>query len=47
MGALSLWHLAMVAGVIALLFGRNVVSGFMADLGKGIRALRDVHKEET
>lgn len=47
MGALSVWHLVMVVGVITVLFGRNVVSSFMADLGKGIRALRDVHNEES
>lgn len=46
MGAMSLWHWVVVVAVVALLFGRNVISSTMADLGKGLRQLRDINKEQ-
>lgn len=46
MGAMSLWHWVIVVLVIALLFGKNVISSTMADLGKGLRELKNINKEE-
>lgn len=46
MGAMSLWHWAVVVLVIAVLFGRNVISSTLEDVGKGLRKLKDIHKEE-
>lgn len=46
MGSLSVWHWAIVVGVVVLLFGRNVVSNTMADIGKGIKELRKISHEE-
>lgn len=45
-GAMSLWHWLVVVLVITLLFGRNVISSTMADIGKGLRQLKDIHRED-
>ncbi|PZQ55968.1 MAG: twin-arginine translocase TatA/TatE family subunit [Phenylobacterium zucineum] len=42
MGALSIWHIALIVVVFALLFGgRGKISGLMGDTAKGIRAFRE------
>jgi sec-independent protein translocase protein TatA len=42
MGAMSIWHWAIVIVVVALLFGgRGKLSGLMGDAAKGIRAFKD------
>lgn len=49
MGALSIWHIALIVVVALLLFGgRGKISSIMGDTAKGIRAFRDGLKgEET
>lgn len=47
MGAMSLWHWIVVILVITLLFGRNVISSTMADVAKGLKQLKDIHKEDA
>ncbi|MFC0632484.1 twin-arginine translocase TatA/TatE family subunit [Brevundimonas balnearis] len=47
MGAMSIWHWAIVVVVVLLLFGgRGKLSGLMGDAAKGIRAFRDGLKGE-
>ncbi len=47
MGALSPWHIILIAIVVLLLFGgRGKLSGLMGDAAKGIRAFRDGLKGE-
>ncbi|MFT4089703.1 MAG: twin-arginine translocase TatA/TatE family subunit [Asticcacaulis sp.] len=47
MGAMSIWHWAIVAVVALLLFGgRGKLSGLMGDAAKGIRAFKDGLKDE-
>jgi sec-independent protein translocase protein TatA len=46
MGAMSIWHWAIVAGVVCLLFGRNVFSNTMADLGKGLKQLKKINQDD-
>lgn len=46
MGAMSLWHWIVVIVVIALLFGRGMISSTMEDVAKGLKKLKDIHKEE-
>ncbi len=42
MGAMSIWHWAIVIVVVLLLFGgRGKLSGLMGDAAKGIKAFRD------
>lgn len=42
MGALSIWHIALIVVVFALLFGgRGKISSLMGDTAKGIRAFRE------
>lgn len=42
MGALSIWHIALIVVVAAVLFGgRGKISSLMGDTAKGIRAFRD------
>ena len=42
MGAMSIWHWAIVIVVIALLFGgRGKLSGLMGDAAKGIKAFKE------
>lgn len=40
MGAFSIWHLAIVAVVILVLFGKGRLSGLMGDFGKGLGTFR-------
>jgi sec-independent protein translocase protein TatA len=44
-GGMSLWHWIIVAGVVALLFGRGTVTRLMADFGGGLRELKRAGKE--
>lgn len=46
-GAMSLWHWIVVVLVIILLFGRGMISSTMEDVAKGLRKLKDIHKEES
>ncbi|WGM38667.1 twin-arginine translocase TatA/TatE family subunit [Caulobacter sp. NIBR1757] len=47
MGSFSVWHIVIVLGLAALLFGgRGKLSGLMGDAAKGIRAFRDGLKGE-
>ena len=36
MGAMSIWHWAIVLAIVILLFGRGRISALMSDLGRGI-----------
>ena len=47
MGAMSFWHIVVVAALIVLLFGRGKVSDLMGDLGKGIRTFKKEMADET
>ncbi|MER8976261.1 twin-arginine translocase TatA/TatE family subunit [Mesorhizobium sp. M0800] len=40
MGAISLWHWAIVFVVFLIFFGRGRLSSFLGDLGKGIGMFR-------
>jgi sec-independent protein translocase protein TatA len=41
MGALSIWHILIFAGIAVLLFGgRGKISDLMGDVAKGIRSFR-------
>ena len=47
MGAMSIWHWAIVIVVVALLFGgKGKISNLMGDAAKGIRAFRDGLKDD-
>lgn len=46
-GAMSLWHWIVVVLVIILLFGRGMISSTMEDVAKGLKKLKDIHKEES
>ena len=47
MGALSIWHILLIAVVALVLFGgRGKISSIMGDTAKGIRAFRDGLKGE-
>ena len=47
MGAMSIWHWAIVIVVVALLFGgRGKLSGLMGDAAKGIKAFREGLKDD-
>lgn len=47
MGAMSIWHWAIVIVVVAVLFGgRGKLSGIMGDAAKGIRAFKDGLKDD-
>jgi sec-independent protein translocase protein TatA len=42
MGALSIWHILLIAAVALVLFGgRGKISSIMGDTAKGIRAFRE------
>lgn len=48
MGAMSIWHWAIVVVVVLVLFGgRGKLSGIMGDAAKGIRAFKDGLKDDT
>ncbi len=36
----SLWQILLVVALILILFGRNRISGFLGDLGKGISSFK-------
>ncbi len=40
MGTMSFWHIALVALVIVLLFGRGKISDLMGDVAKGIKSFK-------
>ncbi len=40
MGALSIWHILVVAVLVVLLFGRGKISELMGDVAKGIKSFR-------
>jgi sec-independent protein translocase protein TatA len=40
MGGLSLWHWALVVGVVGLMFGGSRVKHLMGEVGKGLRTMR-------
>jgi sec-independent protein translocase protein TatA len=40
MGALSFWHIIIVAAVVILLFGRGKISELMGDVAKGIKSFK-------
>lgn len=47
MGAMSIWHWAIVVVVVLVLFGgRGKLSGIMGDAAKGIRAFKDGLKDD-
>ncbi len=43
---ISIWHLLVVALVIALLFGKGRISSLMEDLGKGVSSFKKGLKGE-
>ena len=48
MGAISIWHWAIVAVIVLLLFGgRGKLSSIMGDAAKGIKAFKDGLKDDT
>jgi sec-independent protein translocase protein TatA len=51
MGALSIWHILIFAGIAVLLFGgRGKISDLMGDVAKGIKSFRQGlsdHDDET
>ncbi len=47
MGAMSIWHWAIVIVIAALLFGgKGKISNLMGDAAKGIKAFREGLKDE-
>lgn len=47
MGSFSIWHWAIVAIVVLLLFGgRGKLSAMMGDAAKGVKAFRDGLKDD-
>lgn len=47
MGAMSIWHWAIVIVVVALLFGgKGKISNLMGDAAKGIKAFREGLKDD-
>lgn len=47
MGAMSVWHWAIVAAIVVLLFGRGRISGLMGDVGKGLGTFKRELKQTT
>jgi sec-independent protein translocase protein TatA len=47
MGALSIWHWAIVLIVIVVFFGRGRISALMGDMGGGIGAFRRELRQGT
>jgi sec-independent protein translocase protein TatA len=46
-GSFSIWHWAIVAIIVLLLFGgRGKLSGLMGDAAKGVKAFKDGLKDE-
>lgn len=47
MGSISIWHWAIVAVIVLLLFGgRGKLSGIMGDAAKGIKAFKEGLKDD-
>jgi len=46
MGGMSIWHWAIVALVVVLLFGGGKLSGLMGDAAKGIKAFKNGLKDD-
>jgi sec-independent protein translocase protein TatA len=46
MGSMSIMHWAIVAAVVALLFGRNKISGLMEDVAHGIKSFKKGMQDE-
>jgi len=40
MGSMSIWHWAIVALIVLVLFGKGRISEMMGDLGKGIKSFK-------
>lgn len=47
MGSFSAFHWIVVAGVVALLFGRGKISGLMGDVAQGIKSFRKGMAEDS
>ena len=37
---LSIWKIAIIGGIVMLLFGKGKISGMMGDLAKGIKSFK-------
>jgi sec-independent protein translocase protein TatA len=37
---LSIWKIAIIGGIVALLFGKGKISGMMGDLAQGIKSFK-------
>ncbi len=46
MGAFSIWHLIIILVIVLVLFGAGKLPRVMADVGKGIKSLKDGIKGE-
>jgi sec-independent protein translocase protein TatA len=46
MGGMSIWHWAIVALLVVLLFGGGKLSGLMGDAAKGIKAFKNGLKDD-
>lgn len=46
MGSMSIWHWAIVALIVLVLFGKGRISEMMGDLGKGIKSFKKGMSEE-
>ena len=43
---LSIWKIAIIGGIIALLFGKGKISGMMGDVAQGIKAFKKGMNED-
>jgi sec-independent protein translocase protein TatA len=43
---LSIWKLAIIGGIIVLLFGKGKISGMMGDLAQGIKSFKKGMSED-
>ena len=43
---LNIWQVALVVGIIALLFGRGRIPGLMADMAAGIKSFKQGMRED-
>lgn len=44
---LSIWKLAIIGGIIVLLFGKGKISGMMGDLAQGIKSFKKGMAEDN